>query len=121
MEGGRWQTLSAILSVNEEDRVLLAHSRLQPQSDGSVSITRLTARGVLKINQVTWTQKDFLGKSSKIEKLIKDLNDIRKELSTVSVVFGFEQGQSMAVATNVTRATRNRAEMLASSRKPDFY
>jgi hypothetical protein len=68
-------------------------------------ITRLTAQGQLKIKQDNWTQDDFRNKSSGIEKLINDLKDIRKELSTLVFVFGIDQPQDLKIWTNVTRAS----------------
>jgi len=85
---GEWKksaltTLSVILTVNTNERVLLAHSRLQPQTDGSVVITRLTAQGALKIDKKTWTQEDFRKKCAETERLINEVRNIRKELLTV--------------------------------------
>jgi|HubBroStandDraft_6_1064221.scaffolds.fasta_scaffold207677_4 hypothetical protein len=77
-------TLKAILSVNDE-RVLLAHSRLQPQTDGSIAITRLTAGGTLKINAHHWTQHDFTQKCAKLESLIDEVHNIRNELMTIKL------------------------------------
>jgi hypothetical protein len=85
---GEWKksaqaTLNAILAVNTKERVLLVHSRLQPQTDGSVVITRLTAQGTLKIDKKTWTQEDFRKKYTQIEDLINEVRAITKELLTV--------------------------------------
>jgi hypothetical protein len=100
------KTLSKILTVNTNDRVQLAHSRLQPQSNGSVLVTRLTAQGQLKIEQIIWTQDDFRNKCSGIEKLINDLKDIRNQLSTLVFVFGLEQPQNLKVWTNVIKGSQ---------------
>ena len=80
---GVQKTLKAILAVNDEERVLLAHSRLLPRADGSVEITRLTARGALKIKKEQWTQDDFKRRCAKLEGLISKVQNIRKELDTL--------------------------------------
>jgi hypothetical protein len=77
------KTLKNVLKVNDEDRVPLAHSRLQPQADGSVLVTRLTARGSLKIQNDRWTQEHFRRKCEQLDRLTADMREIRKELSTI--------------------------------------
>jgi hypothetical protein len=79
----------------------VAHSRLQPQPDASVAMTRLTAQGDLKIDRPTWTKDDFEAKCSTMKRYIEELQKIRGELS--SVIIFVDAGQSWNVAAELIR------------------
>ena len=82
---GAWKkstltTLNEILEdVNNKERVPLAHSRLQPQSDGSVLSTRFTP--TLKTQPRNRTQEDFKIMCAKMNSLINDVRNIRRDLA----------------------------------------
>jgi hypothetical protein len=79
------QTISKIFAVND-DRVLLAHSLLEPQSDGAVKFTRLhIPNGVFKSRQGTWTQPDFTSKVHDLADLTSELSSIKDQLNTLQI------------------------------------
>jgi hypothetical protein len=86
--------------------VLLAHSRLQAQFDGSLLLTRLTTTaGEIKIRAITWTAADFQRKEQVIQTLIGDLKGVAEKLSTFVYDFGIKQGQNMNLVVEVKRAS----------------
>jgi hypothetical protein len=72
------KTLGKILNHNEACRDHLAHSRLEPQKDGSVKVTRHGRRNTSKV----WNLKN---KIDEVRRLTKRLRGIRDELSKVDV------------------------------------
>jgi hypothetical protein len=80
------QTMTKILGVNENDRVLLAHSLLEAKDDGSVQFTRLhLPGGVLKNRQQVWTKPEFEKKIGELTSLTRRLQDIKRDLSTFTI------------------------------------
>jgi hypothetical protein len=77
-------TMSKILACNNNDRELLAHSLLEPKTDGAVQFTRLhIPGGVYKSRQETWTEQDFTKRIEQLEDLTTDLQSIRNQLNTL--------------------------------------
>jgi hypothetical protein len=80
------KTMRKIHACNSHDRVLLAHSLLEPKGEGAVQITRLyIPDGVFKSSQVTWTQKDFTNKFNELTDLTSQLGSIKTELNTLRI------------------------------------
>jgi hypothetical protein len=79
-------TMKGILACNSNDRVLLAHSLLEPQNGGAVQFTRLhIPDGVCKSRQETWTHQDFTKKIEQLTDLTTKLQSIRNELNTLRI------------------------------------
>jgi hypothetical protein len=79
-------TMSKILACNNNDRVLLAHSLLEPKADGAVQFTRLhIPGGVYKSRQETWTEQDFTKRIEQLEDLTTELQSIRNQLNTLRI------------------------------------
>jgi hypothetical protein len=80
------ETMKKIYACNTEDRVLLAHSFLEPKSGGAVQFTRLhLPNGVFKSRQETWTQQDFTSKIQELADLTSRLASIKNELNTLQI------------------------------------
>jgi hypothetical protein len=80
------KTMSQVFKCNDE-RVLLAHSHLEPNIDGSVKITRLQVpHGLFKITEATWTQADFAERCTRIETTTRSLQSIRNDLDALTIV-----------------------------------
>jgi hypothetical protein len=79
------KTMTEILAAND-NRVLLAHSVLDPNEDGSVKIKRLhLPQGVIKSREVTWTKTDFERKIDELRKLARELQGLKNDLSTFRI------------------------------------
>jgi hypothetical protein len=76
------KTLDRTWSAND-DRVLLAHSLLEPNDDGSLKLTRLQLGSGAASK--TWTEKDFERKVNEIRDLIRQLQSIRTDLSNLTI------------------------------------
>jgi hypothetical protein len=74
------KTLGDILSHNEACRDYLAHSHLEPQEDGSVKVTRRN-----KGKSQNWKLQP---KIDEVQRLTKELREIRTELSKLDVHIG---------------------------------
>jgi hypothetical protein len=74
-------TIKRVFSCND-DRVLLAHSLLQPNADGSVDFVRLKVdRGkVTGRDGVKWSREDFRSKIQQLDKLAEELRSLNGEL-----------------------------------------
>jgi hypothetical protein len=88
-----WKTTAAstirqILGCNEPDRVMLAHSFLEPNEDASVMLTPLRlvgSPGVLKNKPETWTDDNFQQKIDRLRDLKLRLQGIKSDLSTMRI------------------------------------
>jgi hypothetical protein len=79
-------TMKSIYGCNTGDRVLLAHSYLEPNEDGSVKFTRLyLPDGVLKNRQETWVDSHFTTKIERLRDLTQRLQQIKDDLSTLTI------------------------------------
>jgi hypothetical protein len=79
-------TIKEILGCNEPDRVMLAHSFLEPNEDASVKLTPLRLAGnVLKNKPETWKESDFQKKIDQLRDLTLRLQQIKYDLSTLKV------------------------------------
>jgi hypothetical protein len=80
------KTMSDCFKCND-DRVKLAHGRLEPRADGSVAIVKLRlAGGELKGRDPTiWSPTDCIEKSNKLTELADELRNFQKELSTIKI------------------------------------
>lgn len=82
------KTLGEIIKHSNGSRNTLAHSLLEPQDDGSVNVT---SRTLSHSGQMTpgatkpWNLEDEI---DKVQKLTKELREIRIELSHLEVVVG---------------------------------
>lgn len=76
-------TIKKAFGCNDPDRILLAHSLLEPNADGSVDFVRLQVRdGKVTVN---WPHKDFSEKISVLKELAKELRAVNTELRTVKI------------------------------------
>lgn len=85
----RWRTkaekvLGACLGLNQDDRVLLAHSLLEATNDGSVRITRLQLSNGQAVVQ-TWDEAKWSQKITTLHDLTKQVKEIKAELGTVKI------------------------------------
>jgi hypothetical protein len=66
------------------DRVLLAHSLLQPNADGSVDLVRLKIAGgeVTGRDGVKWSRDDFNAKIGGLKEVAEELKSLNDELRT---------------------------------------
>jgi hypothetical protein len=79
------QTMGDILGLND-DRVLLAHSILTPNEDGSVKIKRLhLPQGRIKERELSWTEADFKKRIETLQTLTGQLRDLKRDLSTFKI------------------------------------
>jgi hypothetical protein len=76
------KTMKRILGINRPDRVLMAHSLLKPNSDGSVQFINLQNAGA---KPSSWTQAEFQRKISEMGSLLIQLRQIKEELSTLTI------------------------------------
>jgi hypothetical protein len=65
----------------------LAHSFLEPLTDGSVVVARLqVARGELKgVDKEQWTQNNFKDQIKELNKLTAKLQSVKSDLSTLKI------------------------------------
>jgi hypothetical protein len=81
-------TIKQIFGCNEPDRVMLAHSFLEPNEDAAVKLTPLRlvgSPGVLQNNPETWSEKIFQEKINKLRDLTQRLQGIKSDLSTMQI------------------------------------
>ena len=80
-------TIKKALGCNDPDRILLAHSLLEPNADGSVDFVRLQVRDgkVTGKEGFNWPHKDFSEKISVLKELAKELQAVNTELRTVKI------------------------------------
>jgi hypothetical protein len=76
-------TIKSVFSCND-DRRLLAHSVLQPKTDGSVDLVHLGVKSgrVTGRDGDTWSRGDFATKIQQMDKLTGDLKALNGELRT---------------------------------------
>jgi hypothetical protein len=76
-------TIKDVFKGNE-DRVRLAHSVLQPNTDGSVDLVRLKVDHgkVTGRDGFTWSHDCFVTKIQRLEKLAEELKSLNRELRT---------------------------------------
>jgi hypothetical protein len=74
-------TITRVFKCNN-DRVLLAHSLLQPNADGSVDLVRLKITGgeVTGRDGVKWSRNDFVAKIGRLKEVAKELKSLNDEL-----------------------------------------
>jgi hypothetical protein len=77
--------LTRIHTINTQERVLLAHSYLEPQATGTLKMTRLTSQGELKITPHEWTDIQIDQKSNELEKLATEVRRITEVLDTLTI------------------------------------
>ena len=72
------------VTMCSEERNRLAHSRLQPNADGSVDLVqRRIGKGEVKGGDaVTWSADDFNAKIQQLDKLAEELRSLNDELGT---------------------------------------
>jgi hypothetical protein len=76
-------TLKSVLGHNKDTRVVMAHSYLEPQADGSVRVTRLNLHGgQLTGEPKTWNLEDKINEARDIA---KGLQKITTDLSTLTI------------------------------------
>jgi hypothetical protein len=77
-------TIKRVLECNTE-RVVLAHSLLQPNADGSVDLVRLKkiARGKVTGGEgVKWSRDEFVAKIGRLKEVAEELKSLNNELRT---------------------------------------
>ena len=81
------EAINGIFICNDEGRVLLAHSYLEPQADGSVRLTKIQKldRGRLTGASATWTLKEFENKVKDVHDRTRQLQKITNDLSTLTI------------------------------------
>ena len=79
-------TISDCFTCND-DRVKIAHGRLEPGADGSVAIVyvKVDRGGVKGKNPIIWSPTDWTEKTKKLTKLADELRDFQKELKTIKI------------------------------------
>jgi hypothetical protein len=81
-------TIKQIMGCNEPDRVMLAHSFLEPNEDAAVKLTPLRlvgTPGVLKNKPETWSEIDFQQKVNRLRDLTLRLQGIKSDLSAMRI------------------------------------
>jgi hypothetical protein len=73
------KTLDKILGCNNPDRIDLAHSYLEPHSDGSVSLQRPGR------DPSPWTSEDFQRRIANMNELASKLEAIRTDLTVLNI------------------------------------
>ena len=86
-------TISDCFTCNDE-RVKIAHGRLEPGADGSVAIVHVKADrgGVKGKNPIIWSPTDWTEKTKELTKLADELHDFQKELKTIKIQIPTELG-----------------------------
>jgi len=86
-------TISDCFTCND-DRVKIAHGRLEPGADGSVAIVYIKVErgGVKGKNPIIWSPTDWTEKTKKLTKLADELRDFQKELKTIKIQIPTELG-----------------------------
>ena len=82
-------TIKCVFDCNNNNRVPLAHSLLQPNADGSVDLVHLKIDKKGKVqgkNGVKWSQGDFREKIQRLNKLADELELLNRELRTFKYV-----------------------------------
>lgn len=69
-------TIKRVLKCNTEDRTALAHSLLQPNTDGSIDVRHG------KATEVKWSRDAFAAKIEQLDKLADELRALNGELRT---------------------------------------
>jgi hypothetical protein len=79
-------TISDCFTCND-DRVKIAHGRLEPHDDGSVEIVHVKVdRGGVKGKEpIIWSPDDWIKKTEDLIKLAKELEKFREELKTIKI------------------------------------
>jgi hypothetical protein len=77
-------SLKAVFKCNE-DRVLLAHSRLQCTTDGLMLTRQKLDRGVFKSAEETWDTTKLKGKIDRLEELTKKVRKMGADLNTLVI------------------------------------
>ena len=77
-----------------DDRVKIAHGRLEHGTDGSVAIVyvKVERGGVKGKNPIVWRPTDWTEKTKKLTKLADELRDFQKELKTIKIQIPTELG-----------------------------
>jgi hypothetical protein len=80
------KTMKAI-SARNDIRVLMAHSYLEPRTDGSIAVARLTVRsGELKGREGhLWKQDDFKNEIKNLKALAEELQSVKGALSALKI------------------------------------
>jgi len=81
-------TIKCVFDCNNNNRVPLAHSLLQPNADGSVDLVHLKIDKKGKVqgkNGVKWSQGDFREKIQRLNKLADELESSNRKLRTFKV------------------------------------
>jgi hypothetical protein len=79
-------TISDCFRCNN-DRVKIAHGRLEPRPDGSVAIVHVKVDGgVVKGKEpIIWSPTDWTDKTQKLTNLADELRNFQKELKTIKI------------------------------------
>ena len=79
-------TISDCFRCNN-DRVKIAHGRLEPRADGSVAIVHVKVDGgvVKGKDPIIWSPTDWAEKTQKLTKLADELRHFQKELKTIKI------------------------------------
>jgi hypothetical protein len=93
------KTMKAIWQCNG-DRVLLAHSHLEPDANGSVVLSRLRVKGGElkgKGEPNKWVQAEFENKIVRMNELTKQLKSVKSDLSTFQIALTLSGQSSMII------------------------
>ena len=88
-----------------DERVKIAHGRLEPRADGSVEIVhvKVDSKGIKGRDPIIWSPSDWIEKTKKLTKLAEGLRSLQQELKTIKIPIptestlgwltsGFDQG-----------------------------
>jgi hypothetical protein len=80
------RTISDCFECNN-DRVKIAHGRLEPRADGSVAIVYVKVGGgeVKGKEPIIWSSADWAEKTKKLTELADELRNFQKELKTIKI------------------------------------
>jgi len=109
-------TVKKAMGFNEPDRQLLAHSLLQPNADGSVTVVRLQVRDG-KVTH-TWSDEDFIKKIADLMELTKELQAINTDLRTVKITIPAGELSWMSGDALRSFSTRASGPLMAELSKP---
>jgi hypothetical protein len=84
--------LNKVKGFNQTNRVLVAHSLLEPKADGTLQMTRMTVDGQLKITPHVWTLQNLEEKIQELESMARDIRGLRSYLSTLNYVIDMPSG-----------------------------
>jgi hypothetical protein len=99
---GATKTVNRMFTFND-DRRLLAHSHLQPDSHGSVKITQLRLDGgKLKLREETWDLEKLHSKTEGMIERLATLRSLKDELSTFTYAISALEGAGTLLTSGST-------------------